>query len=188
MNSTKPQPLPTQALKHFNSGEYRICSIELEDSSGKVTTVYCLGQPSQSEHTILQFGKPFQLRVEYECLLPQIPEFSCGVGCALTLVETMEHVMYFNTSKPHSDEELQHYFDADFRKYRGRHGVVEASIAKLQAKPSNYLLTVAIIENHPSEHVIYEIHYLQYPITVLSDGPDIPAAFYPNVKFRYEPL
>jgi hypothetical protein len=174
--------------KDFSSGEYRICAIEVEDGRGNVTSLYRVREPHRTEPTILNFGEPFRIRVQYECLLPQVPELSCGVACALTLVETMEHAMYFNTNHPHSDEELRHYYDADFRKVRGRTGVVEGLIHKLQVRPSNYLLTVGILPNQTGSHEFYELHYLRYAITVQSNAPEFPALFYPNVRFTHDTL
>ena len=174
--------------QYFNSGEYRICTIELEDGKGHPTSLYKRDVFLRSEPTELWFWEPFLIRVEYECLLPTIPESSCGVGCALTSAETMEHVMYFNTNRPHSDEELTRYHEAKFRQFRGRRGVVCGTIHRLQVKPSNYLLTVAIVSNQPGDPDIYEIHYLRYPIRVRSTSTEFPAKFYPSVCFRHGPL
>jgi hypothetical protein len=171
----------------FNTGEYRICAIELEDGKGHRTSLYEREVFVRREPTEFWFWEPFLIRVEYECLLPTIPEFSCGVGCALTSAGTMEHAMYFNTNRPHSDEELTHYHEAEFRQFRGRRGVVCGTIHRLQVKPSNYLLTVAIVSNRPDDPDIYEIHYLRYPIRV-SSSKEFPAMFYPNVRFTHGPL
>ena len=151
----------------FNSGEYRICTIELEDGRDHTTCLYKREVFLRSEPTELWFWEPFRIRVEYECMLPTIPESSCGVGCALTSAETKEHVMYFNTNRPHSDEELKRYHEAKFRQFRGRRGVVCGTVHRLQVKPSNYILTVAIVSNQPGDPDIYEIHYLRYPIRVV---------------------
>src|SRR4051794_4159968 len=101
--------------EHFNSGEYRIINIELEDGLGSVTNLYAFPQHKRAQPTVLRFGEPFRLRVKYECMLPDLPDTSCGVAAALTLAGRVEHVMYFNTNYPHSDAEITQYSDADFR-------------------------------------------------------------------------
>ena len=175
-------------LQHFASGEYRIRSIELDNGMGPVTPLYGFEGLRRREAVILHFGKPFCIRVEYECLLPELPEFSCGVACALTYEATMEQAMYFNTNYPHTDAELGSYFEAKFRKFRGRYGVVEGTIDKLQLKPADYFLSIGILANRPGPHEFYELHYLDYRIRVESDAPDFPALFYANVDFLHGPL
>lgn len=110
------------------------------------------------------------------------PDVSCGVAAALTLRETMVAAMYFNTNYPHTDEEMKRYDEAEFRKYRGRKGVIEGHIHRLQVKPADYLLTVGLLPNSPTHHEFYELHYIQYPTTVHSKV-DFPAMFYPSVAF-----
>jgi hypothetical protein len=170
----------------FSTDEYRILSIDLVDGSGQATTIFRLGQHGAREATILEFGKPFGLRVDYECLMPEPPVFSCGVAAAFTRVSDVEPIMYFNTNYPHSDEEIQHYDEVEFRQYLGRLGRVEAHIPQLQVRPGAYLLTVGILPNQATHHEFYEFHYLKYLITV--KGPDIPAVFLPRVSFTHSSL
>ena len=164
---------------HYGSGQYRIASIELENGRREIVNLYRVDLPARTEPSILHFNEPLKLRVRYECLLPEAPDVSCGVAAALTLRETMVHAMYFNTNYPHSDEEIKRYDEAEFRKYRGRKGVIEGHIRSLQVKPADYLLTVGLLPNLPTHPEFYELHYLQYPITVHSKV-DFPAMFYPQ--------
>jgi len=176
-----------KSSSNFSTNEYRICSIRIVDGEGRTTTLFSAGANPHRGSTLLRFGEPFRLQVDYECLLPELPDASCGVAAAFTRTSDMEHIMYFNTNYPHSDEEMQSYYKQGFRQYIGRRGTAEAYIPSLQLKPVEYLLTVGILPNRPTHHEFYELHYLKYPIEVLSNVQDIPAAFYPNVKFRYEP-
>jgi hypothetical protein len=174
---------------YFASGEYRISAIEIEDGRGTVTKLHQFGEPKPDDApTILRCGEPFRLRVHYECLLAEIPDASCGVASAFTLVKTMEHIMYFNTNYPHSDDELAGYDSAEFRKYRGRRGVVEGLVHELQLKAGDYLLTVGIVPNDPGPHQFYEIHFLEYRITVQSNGKRFEGLFYPKVCVSHSPL
>jgi hypothetical protein len=170
----------------FRTDEYRILSIDLLDGQGEVKTIFRLGQPGPRKTTTLEFGKPFGLHVDYECLLPDPPGLSCGVAAAFTRIGDMEPIMYFNTNYPHSDEEIQHYDEVEFRRYMGRFGRVEARIPQLQVRPGAYLLTVGILPNQATHHEFYELHYLHYPITV--NGQDIPAIFSPQVNFTHSTL
>ena len=170
----------------FSTNEYRILSIDLIDGKGRATTIFRLGQQDAREATILEFGKSFGLRVDYECLMQEPPANSCGVAAAFTRISDMEPIMYFNTNYPHTDEEIQHYDEIEFRQYIGRLGRVEAHIPRLQVKTGAYLLTVGILPNQATHHEFYELHYLQYPITVT--GEDIPAVFSPQVTFTHSPL
>ena len=163
---------------------YRIRSIDLEDHRGSVIPLYRLKSRQHEKDTNLQFWKPFRVRVEYECTSNGMSEFSFGAGFALTSAETMEHVMYFNTNRPHSDDEFLDYDSAQFRQFRGRCGIVEAYIPCLQAKPGRYLMTVVIVPNHPGEHEIHDVHHLEYPIVIEGDW-SISAAFYPRVRITY---
>lgn len=174
--------------QHFAADEYRIRMIQLENGKREIATLYrAQGQESVAA-VPLDFNAAFRLRVYYECLLPQVPDYSCGVAAAFTLAETIEHVMYFNTNYAHSDQELQHYDLAEFRKYRGRAGVVEGFIPNLQVRPGDYLLTVGIVPNQPGLHEFYELHFMQYPVHVRANGDQFPALHYPNVKFKHGPL
>jgi len=170
----------------FSTDEYRILSIDLVDGAGQATTIFRLGQRGHHEPTILEFGKPFGLRVDYECLMPDPPPLSCGVAAAFTRTGDMEPIMYFNTNYPHSDEEIRHYYDMQFRQYTGRLGSAEAHFSQLQLRPGTYLLTVGILPNQPTHHEFYELHYLQYPVIV--SGQDIPAVFLPRVTFTHSIL
>lgn len=172
----------------FATDEYRILAIRVLDAQHRAATVFRLGDPACREPTTLQFGGSFRLQVDYECLMPELPDASCGAAAALTRVGDMEPIMYFNTIYPHSDEEMANYDKQEFRKYIGRQGTIEAQISNLQIKPGEYLLTVGILPNQATHHEFYELHYLQYPIRVVSEGPDVPAAFYAKVTFRHERL
>ena len=60
--------------------------------------------------------------------------------------------------------------------------MIEGHIRRLQVKPGDYLLIVGLLPNSPTHHRFYELHYIQYPITVVSKV-DFPAMFYPDVAF-----
>ena len=160
--------------QHFASGKYRITAIEMLDASDRDTRTF-------------RFGERFSLRVAYECLLPEVPEASCGVAAAFTRVEDFEQIMYFNTNYPHSDAEVLHYGDAPFRQYRGRVGIVTADIAALQVRPGRYFVSVGILPNQQSHHEFYEYHHLAYEISVLANGFEEPCVFYPLVEWGNEP-
>ncbi len=96
----------------FTTGQYHILDVTFLDKDGCPTDVF-------------RFGEPLYLRVSYECLLPHLPEFSCGVAVAFNRISDFEAVMYFNTNYPHTDDELRDYFAAPFRKFIGQRGVVE---------------------------------------------------------------
>lgn len=160
--------------RHFETDKYRISHIEMLDGGGCDTRVF-------------KFGEPFRLRVGYECLMPELPESSCGVAAAFTRVDDLEPIMYFNTNYPHSDREMQTYDKHEFRRYRGRQGVIEAAIDFLQVKPGDYYVTVGILPNEPSHHEFYELRYLHYTISVLPNGFPEPSAFYPIVAWTNRP-
>lgn len=171
----------------FSSGQYRIRSIELDDGEQSVT-VYSAGEAPRRDPSVFRFGGMFRLTVRYECLLAEVPDVSCGVAAAFTRKADMEPTMYFNTNYPHSDAEIAAYEEADFRQFKGRYGVVEGEIAELQVAPGDYLLTVGILPNTPTHHEFYELHYLQYPITVLPGAHEVPGAFWPKVSVTHEPV
>jgi len=167
-------PFAAATTTHFQSNQYRITRIEMLDKSGAETRMF-------------KFGESFRLRVSYECLTKEEPEVSCGLAAAFT--STPEHVavMYFNTNYPHSDEEMLRYDDAEHRKYKGRRGVIEASIPYLQVKPGNYLVSLGILPNQPGIHEFYEYHHLAFTISVLPNGFPEPSIFYALVEWRNDP-
>lgn len=174
---------------HFTTGEYRIVKIEIENGRNELFVLYRLDNgPTTSKAATLDFKASFVLRVQYECLLPNLPEFSCGIAVDFTYADTMEKAMYFNTNYPHSDDEVRNYFSAEFRKYRGRTGIIEGRIPNLQTRPGSYLLTLALLPNQPGPHEFYEFHKMLYSIHVRGDGHEFPAMFYPRVRFSHKSL
>jgi len=126
--------------------------------------------------------------VKYECLLDALPTYSCGVAGAFSRVADFEHAMYFNTCNPHSDDEIRNYFEAPFRRYIGKRGIIECVIDPLQVRAGEYYVSVGILPNTPSSHEFYEQHYLAYKVSVLEQGFDEPAVFYPIVKWIHLPV
>jgi hypothetical protein len=169
---------------HFRTGQYRILYIEVEDGRGQVVNLYA-GGAKRTTPTRVRFGEAFRLRVGYECLLPELPNVSCGVAAAFTRASDKEQVMYFNTNYPHSDKEMLRYQEAEFRKPILREGVIEGFIPTLQVRPDEYLLTVGILPNTQSHHEFYELHYVDYLIIVEGER-DVRGAFEPTVKVTHE--
>src|SRR5262249_46422075 len=159
----------------FSTGHYRMVDISFLDKTGKATEVY-------------RFGELLRLRVSYECQLPQLPRYSCGLAVALNRVADFEAVMYFNTNYPHSDQEISSYFEAPFRKYIGRHGVVEAIIDPLQLRGGEYYVSLGILPNQPGAHEFYEYRHCQFVIKVVPNGFDEPSVFYPVVSWTNGPV
>jgi ABC-type polysaccharide/polyol phosphate transport system ATPase subunit len=154
----------------FSSGEYRIVSISFMDSSGKETDVF-------------RFGDKLRLRVGYECLLSELPPYSCGLAVAFNRVSDFEAVMYFNTNYPHSDDEVQAYFDAAYRKYIGRRGTIEAVIDPLQLRAGEYYVSLGILPNRPEAHEFYAYLHCHFRVHILPNGFDEPSVFYPVVSW-----
>jgi hypothetical protein len=169
---------------HFRTGEYRILHIEVEDGRGQIVELYS-GEAKRITPTRVRFGEAFRLRVGYECLLPELPNVSCGAAAAFSRASDKEHIMYFNTNNPHDDEEIVRYHEAEFRKPILRRGLIEGSIAPLQVRPDEYLLTVGILPNTPIGHDFYELHYLDYPIIVEGER-EVRGAFEPITKVKHE--
>jgi hypothetical protein len=159
----------------FSTGRYRIIDISSENKEGK---------PSR----IFRFGETLRLRVSYECLLPELPGFSCGVAVAFNRVADFEAVMYFNTNYPHSDDELRSYPDASFRKYIGRRGLIEAVIDPLQLRAGEYYVSIGLLPNQPGAHEFYEYRHCHLVVKVVANGFDEPSVFYPMVTWTNGPL
>lgn len=157
---------------HFSTGEYRILSVDFLDEDGR---------PAQ----IFRFGRPMTLRVAYERLMEGEPEFSCGLAAAVTSLADRQAVMYLNTNYPHSDEEIAAYFEAPFRRYKGRRGVIEARIPYMQLRPGEYLVSLGILPNSPEIHQFYEYRHLAYQIAVSRNGHPEPAVFYAMVEWTH---
>jgi hypothetical protein len=174
--------------RNFETKEYCIRSIQVIDNGSGCRLLFPRGEQTSQGPVRLRFGKAFRLRVDYECLMPELPEVSCGVAAAFTRVKDMEPIMYFNTNYPHSDEEFLNYDRVEFRKYIGRTGRVEAYVEKLQASPDDYLLTVGILPNRPGHHAFYELHYLCYPVVVEPDGCEIKGIFAPHFSVAHDVL
>ena len=161
--------------RRFSAGEYRILDVAFLDRTG---------QPAQA----FRFGDRLHMRVAYECLLPELPEHSCGLAVAFNRVSDFEAVMYFNTNYPHSDDEIRQYSAAPFRSYIGRRGLIEAVIDPIQLKAGEYHVSFGILPNRPETHEFYEYLHCQHRVTVLPNGFDEPAVFYPMVTWHNGPL
>jgi lipopolysaccharide transport system ATP-binding protein len=168
-------PAHPEAPRRFSTGEYRIVDIAFMDKAGQRTDAF-------------RFGEMFRLRVSYECLLPELPKYSCGVAVAFNRVSDFEAVMYFNTSYPHSDDELATYFDKPYRKFVGRRGVVEAVVDPLQIRAGEYYVSLGILPNQPGMHEFYEYIHCQYRIKIIANGFDEPSVFYPMVSWTNGPI
>jgi hypothetical protein len=162
-------------LHGFTTGQYRIVQIAFLDRNGRDARTF-------------RFGEPLKLRVSYECLLPEVPKYSCGLAVAFNRTSDFEAVMYFNTNYAHSDGELARYFDVPFRKFIGRSGVIEAIIEPIQLRAGEYFVSLGILPNQPGMHEFYEYLHCQYEVTILPNGFDEPAVFYPNVSWSHGPV
>jgi ABC-type polysaccharide/polyol phosphate transport system ATPase subunit len=154
----------------FSTGRYRIIDISFTNEEGERSRIF-------------RFGETLRLRVSYECLLPELPGFSCGVAVAFNRVADFEAVMYFNTNYPHSDDELRSYPDASFRKYIGRRGLIEAVIDPLQLRAGEYYVSIGLLPNQPGAHEFYEYRHCHLVVKVVANGFDEPSVFYPMVTW-----
>ena len=162
-------------MQPFSSGEYRIVDISFMDQNGNKTDVF-------------RFGDRCRLRVSYECLLSDLPPYSCGLAVAFNRVSDFEAVMYFNTNYPHSDNESRTYFDAAYRKYIGRRGTIEATIDPLQLKAGEYYVSLGILPNRPEAHEFYAYLHCHFRMNILPSGFDEPSVFYPIVSWTNDPF
>jgi hypothetical protein len=162
------------AAKPFSSGEYRIADISFMDSNGRQTDVF-------------RFGEKLRVRVSYECLLPELPPYSCGLAVAFNRVSDFEAVMFFNSVYPHSDDETRSYFDVPHRKYIGRKGTIEATIDPLQLKAGEYYVSLGIMPNRPDAREFYAYHHCHFRVNILPSGFDEPSVFYPMVSWANIP-
>lgn len=168
------RPYGTAEPSRFSTGQYRIGEIGFLDRNGNHTQTF-------------RFGDMLRLQVSYECLLPELSQYSCGLAVAFNRATDFEAVMYLNTNYPHSDEETQNYFNMPFRKYRGRTGQIEAVIDTLQLRAGEYYVSLGILPNHPGPHEFYEYMHCHFRINVLANGFDEPSVFYPDVRWTNGP-
>lgn len=161
-----------EAVVRFETHQYRIASVQFLDGGGTQTSTF-------------KFGETMRLRVVYECLMDSLPQYSCGLAVAVTSLPDHQAVMYFNTSYPHSDEEILNYDERPFRQYRGRRGVIEARIPFVQLKPGEYLVSLGILPNRQDLHEFYEYRHMAYRIVVLPNGFPEPSVFYAHVEWMH---
>jgi ABC-type polysaccharide/polyol phosphate transport system ATPase subunit len=159
----------------FTTRQYRIIQIAFLDRNERDTRTF-------------RFGESLKLRVCYECLLPALPQYSCGLAVAFNRTSDFEAVMYFNTNYAHSDDELARYFDVPFRKFISRSGAIEAVLEPIQLRAGEYFVSLGILANQPGMHEFYEYLHCQYKVTILPNGFDEPAVFYPNVSWSHGPI
>lgn len=163
-----------RAPRHFTTGQYRIASLELLDANGEPTKA-------------IRHGSRFTLRVGYECLLPELPDHSCGLAVAFNRLADFEAVMYFNTNYPHSDQEIVTYANEPFRQFVGRKGRIDATLT-MQLRAGQYYLSLGILPNRSGPHEFYEYRHCFDVITVLPNGFDEPSVFYPSVEWVNGPV
>ena len=162
-------------VEHFSTGQYRIGEILFLNKDGERSNTFRLGEP-------------MRMQVFYECLAPELPEYSCGLAVAFNRVSDFEAVMYYNTNYPHSDEELRDYFSVPFRKYRGRAGKIEAVIDPVQLRAGEYFVSLGILPNQPGAHEFYEYIRCHCRINIVANGFDEPSVFYPVVQWTNGPV
>jgi ABC-type polysaccharide/polyol phosphate transport system ATPase subunit len=168
-------PVETQSKAYkFSTGEYQILEIAFLDRAGRKTDSFRLGDV-------------LKLRVSYECLLADPPQYSCELAVAFNRTSDFEAVMYFNTSHAHSDDELKH-FEMPFRRFVGRKSVIEATIDPIQLRAGEYFVSLGILPNQPEMHEFYEYLHCAFRVCILSNGFDEPAVFYPLVTWTNNTL
>jgi ABC-type polysaccharide/polyol phosphate transport system ATPase subunit len=163
------------SVQDLSGGHYAILNIDFFDKNGVRTQKF-------------RFGELLRLRVEYECLLHDLPEYSCGLAVALNRMSDFEAVMYFNTNYPHSDDEIRNHFEAPFRQFIGRRGSIEAVVDPLQLRAGEYYVSVGILPNQPGHHEFYEYLHCHHRVLVLPNGFDEPSIFYPLVSWTNKKL
>jgi hypothetical protein len=161
--------------RRFTTGQYRIVDISFIDRKEKANRIF-------------RFGETLKIRVTYECLLSELPKYSCGLAVAFNRVSDFEAVMYLNTNYAHSDEELARYSDAPFRQFVGRRGVIEAVIDPIQLRAGEYFVSLGILPNQPAPHEFYEYFHCQHRVVILTNGFDEPSVFYPIVTWANRAL
>ena len=164
----------TDKRSHYSTGAYRITRIRFLDGSGRETMIF-------------RFGEVFRLQVAYERLLQDDAEISCGLAVAFNRASDFEAVMYFNTSYPHSDQEIVDYETRPFRLYKGRQGLIEARIEPLQIKAGEYHVSLGILPNTSTHHEFFEYLHCHFQVVVLPNGFDEPSVFYPMVTWSNGP-
>jgi ABC-type polysaccharide/polyol phosphate transport system ATPase subunit len=167
-------PESTAAAKTFLSGQYRIHEIVFLDKNGYCTNTF-------------RFGEPMRMKVSYECLTPELPEYSCGLAVAFNRTSDFEAVMYYNTNYPYADEGLNDNFGAPFRKHLGRAGELEAAIDPLQLRAGEYFVSLGILPNPPGPQHFNEYMHCHCRIKIVANGFDEPAIFYPVVRWNNGP-
>jgi len=167
--------MPTADAGFFTTNQYRIVSLEFLDADGRSTTS-------------VRFGGTLRIKVTYECLMAEAPQFSCGLAVAFNRLSDFEAVMYLNTNYPHSDAEMRDYHGESFRQVRAMCGVIEACVHPVQLRAGQYYVSLGILPNYPGPHEFYEYRHCHYVVTVLPNGFDEPAVFYPIVRWRHEAM
>jgi ABC-type polysaccharide/polyol phosphate transport system ATPase subunit len=162
-------------LSRFSTGRYRIIDILFLDKHRQRTTAF-------------KYGEPMRVQVTYECLMSNLPRYSCGLAVAFNRISDFEAVMYFNTNYPHSDHELQDYFNVPFRTYVGRTGKIEAVVDPVQLRAGEYYVSIGILPNQPGPHEFYEYLHCQHRVRILANGFDEPSVFYPLVSWTNGPI
>jgi ABC-type polysaccharide/polyol phosphate transport system ATPase subunit len=161
-------------FQRVSSGEYRMLDIALVDAAGRRSEAF-------------RFGEVLNVRVLYECMLPELPEYSCGVAVTFSRPGDSEAVMFFNTNHPDGNEEFSRHSEMDHRQPVGRRGVIEATIDPIQLGPGEYDVSFSLLPNQPGIHKLYESIRCLCRVTILSNGFSEPSVFYPIVTWTNGP-
>jgi ABC-type polysaccharide/polyol phosphate transport system ATPase subunit len=150
----------------------------------RVIDMAFLDQTGQPKHAF-RFGDRLRMRVVYQCVLSEPSPCTCSLAVTFYRAGDLEPVMYFDTNDLTSEQHARQVPGSTLQPF-GR-GVFDAVIDPVQLRADDYYVSVAIASDPPGTCKSYELPQSQTRLTILPNGFDEPAIFYPIVIWRNGP-
>lgn len=157
---------------NFCRGPFAITKIELLNDAGQDVRSF-------------KFWGAMRVRVQYQ-LQGKRPRYeTVGLACSMIREADFVRAALFNTTQPHSDNDMERYEEAPYRSVSFSEGVIEAQIKPLQLCPGIYYLSLGILPNRPGESEFYEYRHLAFKFSVERSGYPESSIFYPLVQWTH---
>jgi hypothetical protein len=141
--------------------------------------------PDGRPRKVIRTWDDLTIEVSYSCPEGYIPIETLGLAIGIEKESDLSLTAQFSTCNLSGNETIA-YIDAPFRIRAGTSGVMRARLPKFQMLNGIYLVSLGLIPNIPGASDFYEYHHRAYSLSVVTEGYQSGAAFYPLVEWMHD--